>query len=259
MAGTDHARVPERTRGLTGAPARRIDGEAEASGGGAAAGCSASPRPPCGFAGGQIAKRIPSADLDERDPDYIRERLPAHVAAGEPVLPRRGPRPGQRPRGRARAARRQPLRRQPHPRQRRLHAGVQRLLRRRARALRARPQPRPLVPGPGLPAQVRHHRRLAGERRARRSTPARRCSSTPAATTRSTARRGSATRSTSAGARAGSASRSTRTSRSSRSWRSAARRPRCSSRAARALAKLLQLDRAFRLKVLPISLAIPWG
>ena len=44
------------------------------------------------------------------------------------------------------------------------------------------------MPGPRLPAQVRHRRRLARERRARRWSPAPRCSSTPAATTRSTAR-----------------------------------------------------------------------
>ena len=41
--------------------------------------------------------------------------------------------------------------------------------------------------------------------------------------------------------------------------RSAARRPRCSSRRGERLARLLRLDRLFRLKVLPISLALPWG
>ena len=41
--------------------------------------------------------------------------------------------------------------------------------------------------------------------------------------------------------------------------RSAARRPRCSSRAASAWPSALGLDQLFRLKVLPISLALPWG
>ena len=70
---------------------------------------------------------------------------------------------------------------------------------------------------------------------------------------------GSATGSTSAAARASSGWRSSRTSRSSRWCRSAARRPRCSSRRGERLARLLGLDRLFRLKVLPISLALPWG
>ena len=39
----------------------------------------------------------------------------------------------------------------------------------------------------------------------------------------------------------------------------AARRPRSSSRAASGSRKLFGLDRMFRLKVLPISLALPWG
>ena len=52
---------------------------------------------------------------------------------------------------------------------------------------------------------------------------------------------------------------SRRTCRSCPSWRSAARRPRCSCRAARARASCCGLDRMFRLKVLPISLALPWG
>ena len=41
--------------------------------------------------------------------------------------------------------------------------------------------------------------------------------------------------------------------------RSAARRPRCSSRAASGSPRACGLDRLFRLKVLPISLALPWG
>ena len=85
-----------------------------------------------------------------------------------------------------------------------------------------------------------------------------RCSSIPAATTRSTVRRGWATGSTSAAVVVSSASRWIRTSRSSRSCRSVARRPRCSSRG-EGLARLLRLDQLFRLKVLPVSLAVPWG
>ena len=114
---------------------------------------------------GQVISRVPPADLDERDPDYIRESLPRPVAAVQPVLPRRGPGPGQHPRGGAGAAGGQPLGRQPHARHHGLHARLQRVLRRRAALLPARPQPRALDAGPGLPAQVRHRRRLAGQRR----------------------------------------------------------------------------------------------
>ena len=41
---------------------------------------------------GLVQRRIPRADLDERDPDYIRETAAAAVAAREPVVPGRGPR-----------------------------------------------------------------------------------------------------------------------------------------------------------------------
>ena len=180
----------------------------------------------------QASRRIPRADLDERDPDFIRERLPLMwllaslwyrgEVRGLGNIPDDGPG----------AARRQPLRRQHDPRHDRLHARVQHLLRGRARLLPARPQPRAVDAGARRAAQVRHRRRVARERRARRSTRAPRCSSTRAATTRSTARAGSATGSTSAGARASSGWRSSRTSRSCPSSRSAARRPRCSSPAA---------------------------
>ena len=60
-------------------------------------------------------------------------------------------------------------------------------------------------------------------------------------------------------ARASCASRSSRTCRSCRWSRSAARRPRCSSPAASASPGCCALDRLLRLKVLPISLALPWG
>ena len=71
--------------------------------------------------------------------------------------------------------------------------GVERAL------LPARPQPRAVDAGARLAAQVRHGRRLAARTPARRSSPAPRCSSIRAATTRSTGRAGSATGSTSTG------------------------------------------------------------
>ena len=163
------------------------------------------------------------------------------------------------PRRAAGAARRQPLRRQPHAGHDRLHARLLDLLRGRARLPPARPQPRALA--------ARACRTCAStapwppRRRtpARRSRPARRCSSTRAATTRSTGPAGSATASTSAGARASSGSRSSRTCRSCPWWPSAARRPRCSSRAASRSPRSSASTACFRLKVLPISLALPWG
>ena len=104
------------------------------------------------------------------------------------------------------------------------------------RLLPARPQPR------ALDARARRSCASTARSPPRRTTRARRwrraprCSSTRAATTRSTGPRGSATRSTSTAARASSAWRSSRTSRSSRSCRSAGRRPRSSSRRGEGLA-----------------------
>ena len=90
------------------------------------------------------------------------------------------------------------------------------------------------MPGPGLPAQVRHRRRVARERaegaaagRGAARLPGRRLRGPPA-------RAGSATASTSAAARASSGWRSSTTCRSCPWCRSAARRPRCSSAAASA-------------------------
>ena len=153
----------------------------------------------------------------------------ADVADREHLVPRRGARPGQHPRVRPRAAGRQPLRRQHDAGHDHLHARLQHVLRRRAALLPARPQPRAVDADAGIASQVRHGRRLAARTPRRRSSPAPRCWSIPAATTRYTAPPGSATASTSAIARASSAWRSSRTSRSSRSSRSEARRPRCSS------------------------------
>ena len=124
----------------------------------------------------------------------------------------------------------------------------------------ARPQPRALAARAVVPAQVRHRRRVARRTRARRWRRAPPCSSTPAATTRSTARAGSATASTSAAARASSGWRSSRTCRSCPVVGD--RRPgdRAVPLARRAPgASCSRLDRLFRLKVLPISLALPWG
>ena len=161
-----------------------------------------------------VGGRSSSRPRPRRRPRRARPRLhprepPAPVAARLAVLPRRGARARQRARGGPGAARRQPLRRQPDARHGRLHARLQHLLRGRARLPPARPQPRALDARAVVPAQVRHGRRLAGERPQGARRPAPRCSSTPAATTRSTARAGSATASTSAAARASSGSRST--------------------------------------------------
>ena len=106
--------------------------------------------------------------------------------------------------------------------------GVERAL------LPARPQPRAVHAGAVASCASTGRSPPRTRTPARRSHPAPRCSSTRAATTRSTARSGSATASTSTAARASSGSRSTRTCRSSRSSPSAGRRRRSSSRAARA-------------------------
>ena len=113
----------------------------------------------------QAQRRVPTADLDERDPDYIRDTLPASVAAREPLLPGRGARPRAHPRGRSGAARGQPLRREHDRGHRRVHARLQHLLRRRAPLLPAGPQPRALDARARLPAQVRHGGRQSRERR----------------------------------------------------------------------------------------------
>ena len=80
------------------------------------------------------AAKQPDDWLEARDPDYIERTLPALRACERPLLPRRGRRPGQHPRRRARAARRQPLGRHADRRHVRLRAGLLRPLRRRPRA-----------------------------------------------------------------------------------------------------------------------------
>ena len=181
------------------------------------------------------------------------------VAARELLLPRRGARPGPHPGRGPGAAGGQPLRRQPDARHARLHARVQHLLRRRAALLPARPQPGAVDARPGLPAQVRHGRRLAARTPTRRSTPAPRCWSTRAATTRCTARRWESAKVDFGGRKGfirlaldkdvpivpvvsiGGQETALFLSRGER------------------LAKLLRLDKMFRLKVLPISLALAVG
>ena len=180
----------------------------------------------------QIQKRIPKADLDERDPDYIRELLPGTWLLASIYF--RGRREGARedPRGGPGADGGQPLGRQPDARHARLHARVHHLLRRRAALLPARPQPRAGDARARLPAQVRHRRRLARERRPG-ARPRRRAARLPGRRLRGAPPLvGDRRRSTSTAARAGSGARSRRTCRSSRSSRWAARRPRCSSAAA---------------------------
>ena len=87
----------------------------------------------------------------------------------------------------------------------------------------------------------------------------RRCSSTRAGTTRSTARAGSARRWTSVAARASSGSRWRRTFRSCPVVSVGGQETALFLSRGEWLSKLLGLDRMFRLKVLPISLALPWG
>ena len=200
-----------------------------------------------------------AADLDERDPDYIRENLPRlwllaslyfrGEVRGLGNMPEDGPvlLVGNHSGGNltpdtivftlAFCA----------------YFGVERAL------LPARAQPRAVAararPSCASTARWRPRRRTP----ARRWRPARRCSSTRAATTRSTGPAGTATGSTSTAARASSGWRSSRTSRSC-PWSSiGGQETALFLSRGESLAQVLGLDRLFRLKVLPISLALPWG
>src|SRR5215208_3248747 len=108
-------------------------------------------------------RRVPSADLDERDPDYIRETLPGlwmlaslyfrADVRGLQNIPEDGPvlLVGNHSGGNL-------------TRHSRVHAGVQHLLRRRAPLPPARPQPRAVDARPWDAPQVRHGGRHPGER-----------------------------------------------------------------------------------------------
>ncbi len=139
---------------------------------------------------GLVQRRIPRADLDERDPDYIREQLPLFwlfssiwfrgEVRGLGNIPDEGPvlLVGNHSGGNmipdtmvftvAFST----------------YFGVER------RLLPACAQPRAVAAGPELAAQVRHGRRLPGQRQQGARPPVPRCSSTRAATTRSIARAG---------------------------------------------------------------------
>ena len=135
----------------------------------------------------QLQRRIPAADLDERDPDYIRENLPAAwllsslyfrgEVRGLGNIPEDGPvlLVGNHSGGNV------------TPDTTVFTLAYLRLLRRRAPLLPAGPQPGALDARPVLPAQVRHGGRLAlqrpegavGRRRAAR-LPGRRLGGPPA-------------------------------------------------------------------------------
>ena len=206
----------------------------------------------------EVSERL-TADLDDRDPDHLREQLPLLWLIASFWFRGEVRELGEHPRG-------GPVLMVGNHSGGNMtpdtfiftlafstYFGVER------RLPPARPQPRPGLAVRPPAAQRRDRRRVARERPRRHSRPARRCSSIRAATGRSTVRPGSATRSTSLAGRASSGWRSTPACRSSRSSRSAARRRRSSSPAASGSRSALRLDRLLRLKILPITLALPWG
>ena len=156
-----------------------------------------------GRVGRSFARRL-EADLDHRDPDFIREQLPMSWLLSTLWFRGEVRNLAQDPRAGTGAPRRQSLRRQPDARHDRLHARLQRLLRGRAAVLPARPQPRARIPRRAIPPPVRHGQRVprARERgaRGRRGGPRlsrRRLGGPPA-------RAGRAARSTSTGAKVSS-------------------------------------------------------
>ena len=77
MAGTT-TRASQNGHGGPGRARDAMGAENDApSAGGLANGLLGLPEAALRFAGEQVAKRIPSSNLDDRDPDYIRERLPS--------------------------------------------------------------------------------------------------------------------------------------------------------------------------------------
>ena len=76
MAGTT-TRASQNGHGGTDRARDAVGADEPAAEGGRGIGLLGLPEAALRFAGEQVAKRIPSANLDERDPDYIRERLPS--------------------------------------------------------------------------------------------------------------------------------------------------------------------------------------
>ena len=111
----------------------------------------------------QVNARVPKADLDQRDPDYIRDQLPGvwmlaslyfrADVRGLDRIPAHGPvlLVGNHSGGNV-------------PGHLRVHAGVLFLLRCRAAVLPTRAQPCRHLPGAGLAAQVRHRGRQPRQR-----------------------------------------------------------------------------------------------
>ena len=168
--GGEHAREP-RWRAARPAGAARRSPAAPPAGSAAGSRRPARPSPAALLGGvGRRVQRALTADLDDRDPDYIRENLPLAWLAGDALVPGRGAQHGQRPRGGAGAAGRQPHRRQHGARGDHPAARLLDLLRRRAGLLPARPQPGARLAGRAVPAPLRRDGRLA---RARASAPCR--------------------------------------------------------------------------------------
>ena len=229
-AAHDHARNGHSAQRPRRRGARR-DGRAPRAGAGG--GLAGMAHQALGALAGAVSSRIP-----RRRPRRARPRLhprapPRPVAAVEPVLPRRGPRPGQHPRGRARScwsATTPAATSRPTPTSSRWPSAPT-----SASSARFYQLAHNLVlsmPGLGMlrkfgtvAASPENTRKALDVRRGAARLPRRRLRGPPAVA-------GSATASTSTAARASSARRCATTSRSSRSSRSAARRPRCSSRAA---------------------------
>src|SRR5688572_20958462 len=76
MAGTT-TRASRNGHDRSGAAREALGSEQETGGGEGGPGLLGLPGAAMRFAAGQVAKRIPTSDLDDRDPDYIRERLPS--------------------------------------------------------------------------------------------------------------------------------------------------------------------------------------
>ena len=232
----------------------------------AAAGAASAPSSLARMAGrliGAVAqeaqRRVPSADLDERDPDYIRETLPGlwmlaslyfrAEVRGLQNIPEEGPvlLVGNHSGGNL----------TPDTHVFTLafstYFGVERRFHQLAHNL--------VLSMPGLGMLRKYGTVAATPENARAGTRrrARRCSSTRAATTRCTGPPGSPRAWTSAAAGASSGWRSRRACRSSRWSAIGGQETALFLSRGEGIARLLGLDRMFRLKVLPISLALPWG